>query len=105
MMKFITAIELKKRMDAGENICVIDIREPYEYQFCNIGSLHIPMADLASQIDKLPEKSTKVLMCKSGKRAEALGNLITVEFGIDVLILEGGITAWKEEVDNFLELD
>jgi rhodanese-related sulfurtransferase len=104
-MKFITARDLKNKMDAGQSICVIDIREPFEYQFCNIGSLHIPMAELPDKIHEIPSHEMIVLMCKSGKRAEAVGNLISVEKGIEVFILEGGITAWKDEVDNLLELD
>ena len=104
-MTGISASDLKDRLAAGTHV-IIDIREPYEYVTCNIGSKHIPMGEICSRVAELPKDKELVIMCRSGKRAEAVANVLISDHGLsNVLILEGGITAWKEEVDPSLDLD
>jgi rhodanese-related sulfurtransferase len=85
---------------------IIDIRERYEYDFGNIGCLNIPMDEFCSRMDELPKNQKIVLMCQSGKRATALGNLLSIDFNkSDILVLEGGIQAWKNTIEPALNIE
>lgn len=104
-MDFISAKALKQKMDEG-SVFLLDIRENYEREACSIPSHHIPMAEVCSRLEELPEGQEIVVMCRSGKRAEALSNLLEKDFGVrGLIVLEGGITAWAEQVDGSLELN
>lgn len=105
-MHVISAQEAKKRLD-NQSILLIDIREPYEREICYIEqSEHFPMGDVeAIKLKVQHSEKESVLICKSGKRAEATANLIEKELNIDnVYILEGGIIAWIETIEPHLEL-
>ena len=105
-MKTICPKECKDRIAKGENLEIIDIRELYEYDQCNIGSRHIPMSEIIDNYDDLDSKNQIVILCRSGLRAEAVANLIECETQLnDVWIVEGGIKAWKEKVDPSLNLE
>jgi rhodanese-related sulfurtransferase len=105
-MRIISALELNEAIHKGEHYQIIDIREPYEYSACNIGSTHIPMGELCERLSEIPADKNIVIMCRSGKRAEAMANLLTTDFDMNnIWILDGGILAWKEQVDQTLELD
>lgn len=85
---------------------IVDIRELYEFEIANISSKHIPMAELVTRISELDSTKKTVLMCRSGKRAEALANFMETEgFLNEVLVMEGGILAWSETIDSSLKLD
>ncbi len=99
-MKTITAKELKVK---GQEFFTLDIREPYEYEIVNNGALNIPMGEIPNEINRLPKDKTIVVICKTGSRATAVANLLLSEYQLDVAILEGGIMAWIDEVDNTLE--
>jgi len=97
---------LNRLLQDSNDYEVIDIREPYEYKAANTGARNIPMADVVHQIDELPKHKNLVFMCKSGKRAEALVNLLNKDYSLpNVFVLEGGILAWKENVDINLAID
>ncbi|MDX2359826.1 MAG: rhodanese-like domain-containing protein [Crocinitomicaceae bacterium] len=103
-MKYITSTELKKKIDAGESVSVIDIRESYELDICKIDAIHIPMGEVSERVNEISKEVPAVILCRSGKRAIPVANLLSTEFGhTDVAILEGGILAWIEEVDSQLE--
>ena len=105
-MHVISAQEAKKRLD-NQSILLIDIREPYEREICHIAqSEHLPMGDVeAIKLKVQHSEKESVLICKSGKRAEATANLIEKELNIDnVFILDGGIIAWIETIEPHLEL-
>lgn len=105
-MRLISALELHEEMQKGHEFEIIDIREPYEYEACNIGSVHIPMGEICERIDELPKDKNIVIMCRSGKRAEAVANILMTEYSMtNISILEGGILAWKENIDNTLDID
>ncbi|MFN5910150.1 MAG: rhodanese-like domain-containing protein [Bacteroidota bacterium] len=102
----LTASELQQALSERSDYFIVDIREPYEYEACNIGSMHVPMADISKRIDELPKNRTLVIMCRSGKRAEAVANLLISDFGFhNTRYLEGGILAWRDQVDQTLELE
>lgn len=104
-MEYIKPLELRDRIASGEKWTVIDIREGYELDICSVNfAVHIPMAEVAERIAEIPEDGKVAIMCKSGRRAMAVTNLLIQEFSREnVLILEGGILAWAEEVEPHLE--
>lgn len=103
-MNYINASELKTRLDKGESIVLLDIREPYEQMICSIGGIQIPMAEVESRVSELPSDQEIVVMCRSGKRAEAMANLLVADHSMkNVRVLNGGILAWIDDVDNSLE--
>src|SRR5207237_9336105 len=61
--------ELKRRLDAGENLFVLDVREPHEYQICNIGGYLIPLGDLPKRVNELDSSREIVAHCRSGARS------------------------------------
>jgi adenylyltransferase/sulfurtransferase len=103
-MNSITPIELKQKLATDQNVILLDIREPYELEICSIGGLHIPMAEVANRVSEIGTGKEVVVLCRSGKRAIAVANLLAVELGMEnISILEGGILAWAEQIDNTLE--
>ncbi len=95
----ITARELKTRLDKGEDIYVLDVREPHEYQICNIHGHLIPLGELPQRVHELDSSKQIVAHCKSGKRsAQAVEFLQKAGFR-KIHNLKGGILAWSDEVD------
>ena len=81
-MRIISALELNDAMQKGQEFEIVDVREPYEYDACNIGSLHIPMGEICNRIADLPKNKNIVIMCRSGKRAEAVANILMTDYSI-----------------------
>jgi rhodanese-related sulfurtransferase len=105
-MRSITATELNQALLRGEDYMIIDIREPYEHAACSIDAIHIPMGEICEKSAELPTDRSIVIMCRSGKRAEAVANMLASDHGMNnIYLLEGGITAWRDEVDQTLDLD
>ena len=95
----ITPRELKARLDRGDDLYILDVREPHEYQICNLGGHLIPLGDLSKRVNELDSSREIVAHCRSGKRsAEAVEFLQRAGFR-KVLNLKGGILAWSDEVD------
>ena len=91
--------ELKARLDRGDDLFVLDVREPHEYQICNLGGHLIPLGELSRRVNELDSSREIVAHCRSGKRsAEAVEFLRGAGFR-KVLNLKGGILAWSDEVD------
>ena len=92
--------ELKERLDRGEPIVIVDVREPQEYQINRIpGSKLIPLGELPQRIEELDQHAAIVCQCKSGARsAKATGFLRSVGFK-NVRNLAGGILGWIDQVD------
>jgi molybdopterin/thiamine biosynthesis adenylyltransferase/rhodanese-related sulfurtransferase len=91
--------ELKRRLDAGENLFILDVREPHEYQICNLSGHLIPLNDLPNRVNELDSSREIVAHCKMGGRsAKAVAFLQQAGFK-KVHNLAGGITAWSERVD------
>jgi molybdopterin/thiamine biosynthesis adenylyltransferase/rhodanese-related sulfurtransferase len=91
--------ELKRRLDAGEDVFVLDVREPHEYQICNLQGHLIPLGDLAKRVHELDSSREIVAHCRSGKRsADAVEFLRAAGFR-KVWNLTGGILAWADRID------
>ena len=98
----ITARDLKNMMDAGENIFVVDVREPNEYEIVSIpGATLFPKGEFVSgaALERLPQDKRIVLHCKSGARsAEALAIVKNAGFS-DAVHVGGGVLAWVSQID------
>jgi rhodanese-related sulfurtransferase len=102
-MKYSSVEEICNEVEAG-NMIILDIRDQYEIEICSIQSLHIPMDQVVNRIDELPTDKTIAIMCRSGKRAEAVANILMTEHERqDVVVMEGGILAWIEKYATHLE--
>ncbi len=92
--------ELAERLERGENILVLDVREPHEYQICNLGGILIPLGDLPRRVQEIDSAAPVVVHCRSGARsAQAVDFLRKAGFR-RVWNLRGGILAWSDEVDS-----
>ncbi|HKD70848.1 MAG TPA: molybdopterin-synthase adenylyltransferase MoeB [Candidatus Acidoferrum sp.] len=92
--------ELKARLDRGEDLFILDVREPHEYQICNLRGHLIPLGELPRRVHELDSSREIVAHCRSGKRsAEAVDFLRKAGFR-KILNLKGGILAWSDEVDR-----
>ena len=105
-MKTISVKELKEKMDAGEDIQIIDIREDWEVNAANFGAEHIPMGHIAQNLDKIAKDKPVVLHCRSGKRSARMVSYLEANHEYDNLYnLEGGIKAWAEEIDSSMTVE
>jgi adenylyltransferase/sulfurtransferase len=100
-MQTITVSELKAKMDAGEDIQLIDVRQPDEYAFAKIdGAKLIPLGEVITRMDEIDATRQTVIHCKMGGRsAKAIEALERSGFTGNLSNLVGGITAWSNEVD------
>ncbi len=100
-MQNITVEELKSRMDAGENLHILDVREPQEYAEFNIGAKLLPLGQvMGMQIDEIEDwKEDEVIVhCRSGKRSMQAGMMLETLGFKNVKNLDGGMIAWQEKV-------
>lgn len=99
-----TSVEgLKRRLDAGDDLLLLDVREPQEHQICAIpGSTLIPLGDLSSRLAELEGRQDIVVHCKSGVRSAKAVKLLREAGFDDAANLKGGILAWIEHVDPSL---
>lgn len=94
--------ELKRRLDAGDDLLVLDVREPHEYKICNIGGRLIPLGELAARVHELDSARDLVVHCRSGVRSAQAVEFLQ-DAGFDrVWNLKGGILAWADEIDTSL---
>lgn len=97
----ITATELKERLEKGDDIQVIDVREPNEVAIARIpNSVHIPLGQVIQRMSEIDPSRETVVHCKMGGRsARAIEALTRSGFTGKLTNLRGGITAWSNEVD------
>jgi len=95
----ISATDLKARLDKGDKLFILDVREPHEYQICNLNGKLIPLGELTRRVNELDSSVEMVVHCRSGKRsADAIHFLQTAGFK-KLWNLKGGVLAWADEVD------
>ncbi|NQD71079.1 rhodanese-like domain-containing protein [Sphingobacterium shayense] len=103
-MKEVTVLDLKNMMDRNEEFQLIDVREPFEYEVSNLNGLNIPLAGIIIEQEKIKKDVPVVIQCRSGKRS-AQAVMLLEQQGFDNLSnLEGGILAWKEEIDPDMDV-
>jgi adenylyltransferase/sulfurtransferase len=100
-MPEITAGELKQKLDSGEDVQIVDVREPNEVAIARIpNSIHIPLAQVINRMSEIDPNRDTVVHCKMGGRsARAIQALKQAGFTGNLTNLKGGITAWSNDVD------
>ena len=99
-MQTITVEELKKRLDAGEKLNIVDVREPQEHAEFNIGGTLVPLGDIrAMQVDELePLKDKEVIVyCRSGNRSGQAAMILETMGFENIKNLTGGMLAWEDK--------
>jgi rhodanese-related sulfurtransferase len=93
----ITIEELKERMDKGENLNLIDVREEYEFDEFNIGATLIPLGELPDRLEEIEAwKDQEILIhCRSGARSGRAKEYLTSEGYTNVRNVLGGMLAWQ----------
>jgi adenylyltransferase/sulfurtransferase len=94
--------ELKRRLDAKEDIFVLDVREPHEYQIVNIKGHLIPLGELPQRVHELDSSREIVVHCKSGARSAKAVDFLRKSGFKHATNLTGGILAWADRIDTTL---
>jgi adenylyltransferase/sulfurtransferase len=96
---------LHDKLEAGEALALLDVREPHEYEVCRLeGAALVPLRQVASQAGTIPRDRPVVVYCHFGGRSESAVRQLQAEFGFTNLYnLEGGIDAWAREIDEEME--
>src|SRR5580693_3610350 len=95
----LTVKELKARRDAGEDIFLLDVREPYEVQIAQIGGTVIPQNDVPNRLAEIPRDREIIVHCRSGARSQRIAEFLKQSGYTQVVNLAGGILAWSDEID------
>jgi sulfur-carrier protein adenylyltransferase/sulfurtransferase len=99
-MKEVTVQELKKLKDSGADFQLIDVREPHEYDICNLDGELIPMSEIPHNVDKIAKDKKVIIHCRSGKRSGDMLLWLEKNHGFTNLYnLKGGVLAWAKEID------
>jgi rhodanese-related sulfurtransferase len=92
--------ELKQRLDAGENLFLLDVRDESEYEISNIGGQLIPLPELSKRVHELDASRNIVAVCKMGSRSQKAVKLLHNAGFNNVWNLAGGIHAWSDRIDH-----
>lgn len=95
----ISAAELKGRLDKGEDIFILDVREQGEYDHSNIGGYLVPLRELPKRVGELDPGREIVVMCHSGARSARAAQFLRQAGFQQVKNLTGGIDKWAREID------
>ncbi len=103
-MKEISVEELKELKESGSDFQLIDVREPHEYDICNLEGELIPMGQVPNNVDKIDKEKQVILYCRSGKRsADVIAWLEKNHNLTNLYNLQGGILAWARDIDPEME--
>src|SRR5271157_1479685 len=91
--------ELKRRIDAGEDVYILDVREPYEYRIAQIGGKLIPHTDVPNRLAEIDRNREVIVQCRSGVRSQHVAEFLKQQGYPRVVNLAGGILAWADEID------
>ncbi|MGH9649538.1 MAG: rhodanese-like domain-containing protein, partial [Terriglobales bacterium] len=95
----ITVEELKQKLDARDDVFILDVREPHEYQICNLNGYLLPLGDLPKRAHELDSSREIVAHCRSGVRSAKAVDFLRQAGFRKVKNLKGGILAWAEKID------
>ena len=101
MIPQITAEQLAAKIQDGESIYLVDVRQPWENEYCQLpGSVLIPLPDLPARLAEVepPEKALVIVYCHHGIRSQS-GAALLERLGISAFSLAGGLDAWSLEID------
>jgi adenylyltransferase/sulfurtransferase len=94
-----TVQELKRRLDLGDDMMILDVREPYEYQIANIGGTLIPQNEVPRRLAEIDRNREIVVQCRSGGRSQRIAEFLASQGYLNVKNLAGGILAWADQID------
>jgi adenylyltransferase/sulfurtransferase len=95
----LAAQELKRRIDAGEQAYILDVREPWEYKVAQIGGKLIPMNEIPQRLSEIDREREIIVHCHHGVRSQRVAEFLKQSGFPRVTNLVGGIDAWSREVD------
>jgi adenylyltransferase/sulfurtransferase len=103
MVHDLTPEELQSRLQAGESLIVIDVREPHELEISSLPFARpIPMGEITARVGELDPEATTIVMCRSGGRSMQVARYLDSRGFRSVSNLTGGILAWGERIDPSL---
>lgn len=105
LMEYISPSDLNQRIQNGEEIQIIDVREEHEIAICTINGVHIPMDEILERRNEIRLDIPVVIHCRSGQRSAAVIHTLITKFQFSNLLnLQGGIVGWAQSVDSSLEI-
>jgi rhodanese-related sulfurtransferase len=100
-MKEKSVSELKAMIDGGDDFQLIDVREPHEYEICNISkAVLIPMNEVPDHLSEISKTKPVVVQCKAGGRSARIVQYLESQGYDNLYNLHGGILAWADEIDT-----
>ena len=99
----LTVRELKQRIDAGEDVYILDVRELHEYQIANLGGKLIPLNDLPQRLAEIDRNREVIVHCKLGGRSQLAAEFLHQAGYPKVVNLTGGILAWADQIDPTMQ--
>lgn len=100
MVREMSAPELKARLDRGDRLQVVDVREQWELQLARIPDVvHVPMNQVPARVSELSRDVETIVMCHAGARSLRVAHFLVDQGFTNVANLTGGIAAWSEQVD------
>lgn len=94
--------ELSRLRAAGADFVLVDVREPHEYEICNLGGQLIPLKTLPTRLSELDAAAHVVVHCRSGGRSAKAVELLRASGFANAWNLQGGILAWIDRIDPSL---
>lgn len=91
--------ELKRRIDRGEQVYILDVRDPFEYQIANLGGKLIPQSEVPWRMAEIDRNREVIVQCHVGIRSQQIAELLKQAGYPRVVNLAGGILAWANEID------
>ena len=101
----ITPSELKERLDAGDPLVLVDVREPFEIAIADLpdhGQVRISSKEFMRRYEELAPEDDLVIYCRSGARSAWATQILLAQGYENVRNLEGGILRWRQDVDPSL---
>lgn len=96
----ISAREVKERLDRGDKLMLVDVREPHEYEVCHIeGAVLIPMGSVPANLQKLDVDEEVICFCHHGMRSMDVANWLRGQGITSAKSMAGGIDRWSVEID------
>jgi len=96
----ITPADVKTRLDRGEKLFLVDVREPWEYEVCRIeGAQLVPLGTLAANVNSLPDSEEVICYCHHGMRSLDAAAWLRFQGVARAKSLAGGIERWSLEID------
>lgn len=103
-IKEVSVRDLATQLEADGSFPLVDVREPFERDICEIGGINIPLKELVARAGEIPRDRQVVVYCRSGGRSAKAVEELQTKHGFDNLVnLKGGILAWIDEIDPSLQ--